>query len=139
VNAAEARRRFAEAHVARMATVGAEGHPHLVVITFALLGRDTIVSAIDHKPKRTVRLKRLANITAHPAVSLLADHYEEDWSALWWTRADGHARVVAPREEPELRGAALEALADRYPQYRERPPEGALIVVEVTGWSGWTG
>ena len=75
--------------------------------TFALLGDATIVSAVDHKPKRTTALRRLANIAANPRVALLADHYDDDWEALWWARADGTARVVAPGAEPELRAAAV--------------------------------
>lgn len=127
--------------MARLATIGAgDGRPHIVPITFALLeaAPDVIVSAIDHKPKRTRALRRLANIAADPRVSLLADHYEEDWAELWWARADGAARVVDVDDEPALRAAALAALAARYDPYRERPPEGALIVVEVERWSGWS-
>ena len=81
--------------------------PHVVPCTFALLGDATIVSAVDHKPKRTTALRRLANIAANPRVALLADHYDDDWEALWWARADGTARVVAPGAEPELRAAAV--------------------------------
>ncbi len=133
----EARTRIAGARVARLATNGADGRPHIVPLTFALLGEATIVSAVDHKPKRTTALRRLANIAADPRVALLADHYDEDWSQLWWARADGSARVVAPGDEPALRAEALAALAARYPAYRERPPEGPLVVITVGRWSGW--
>jgi PPOX class probable F420-dependent enzyme len=71
-------------------------------------------------------------------VALLADHYDEDWEALWWARADGTARVVEPGAEPELRTAAVRALAARYPPYRARPPAGALVVIAVERWSGWS-
>lgn len=132
---ANARALFATATVARLATVGSEGHPHLVPITFALLGERTLVTAVDHKPKRTVALRRLANIEQNPWVSVLADHYEDDWEALWWVRADGTARVEGGRTS---KSAALrEALAERYQQYRERPPLGPFIVVEVQRFSGW--
>lgn len=120
--------------MARLATVGFTGEPHLVPITFALLGETTLVTAVDHKPKRTTSLKRLANIEAHPRVSVLVDHYEDDWTKLWWVRADGRARVV----EAAPAGAA-EALAERYEQYRERPPQGPFIVVEIQRFSGWSG
>ena len=132
----EARRRFSAARVARLATVDATGRPHLVPIVFAVRG-DTLYSAVDHKPKRTTALKRLANITANPQVSVLVDHYEDDWDRLWWARADGRARVVPAGEEPELRASALSALAGRYRQYLQQPPEGDLIVVEVERFSGW--
>jgi PPOX class probable F420-dependent enzyme len=125
--------RFASATVARLATVGSTGAPHLVPITFALLDERTLVTAVDHKPKRTTALRRLANIEANPQVSVLADHYEDDWERLWWVRADGGARV----EKAAPTGAA-EALARRYEQYRARPPGGPFIVVEIQRFSGWS-
>lgn len=139
MNVPDARALFASARVARLASADAHGRPHLVPIVFALLAGERLVSAVDHKPKRTAALKRLANIAANPAVAVLIDHYADDWDELWWARADGRARVlVAGGDEPELRAAALSALVERYPQYRERPPaDGAVIVVEVTRWSAW--
>src|SRR5690242_12438701 len=89
----EARERFAAARVARLATADAGGRPHLVPIVFAVAG-DEVFSAVDAKPKRTANLKRLANVRANPHVALLADHYDDDWSELWWARADGRARVL---------------------------------------------
>ena len=130
---AEAVRRFSTATVARLATVGSTGQPHLVPITFALVDARTLVTAVDHKPKRTTALKRLANIAANPQVSVLVDHYEDDWRALWWVRADGRAEVV--KAAP---AGAAEALAQRYDQYRERPPAGPFIVVEVQRFSSWS-
>lgn len=133
MNVDEARARFASARVARLTTVSAEGDPHLVPITFALLDPDTLITAVDHKPKRTRALRRLANIATNPAVAVLADHYEEDWSELWWVRADGRAQVREAAHEP----GAVAALSARYPQYVERPPEGPVIVIRVERWSGW--
>lgn len=138
MEARSARERFASARVARLATVGADGAPHLVPITFALTDPQTIVTIVDHKRKRTTALRRLDNIAANPSVCLLADHYSEDWSELWWARADGTAVVVKLGSKLELRAAAVSALAQRYPAYRERPPDGALIVVSVARWSGWS-
>jgi PPOX class probable F420-dependent enzyme len=132
VNTTEARERFAAARVARLATVGADGVPHLVPLVFAVLDDDTLVTAVDHKPKRTLALKRLANIAANPAVTLLVDDYAEDWDALWWVRADGRARVV--QDFP----AGLDALVSKYPQYRDRRFGGPVIVVAVERWSGWS-
>ncbi len=87
------RQRLAQARVARLATVRPEGHPHIVPITFAFEG-GTIVTAIDHKPKTTTALQRLKNIEARPVVSVIIDHYEDDWSRLWWVRGDGTAEIV---------------------------------------------
>lgn len=132
----EARSRFAAAPVARLATAGAGGRPHLVPVTFAAAG-DLIVTAVDHKPKRGTDLARLRNLRAEPRVCLLADHYEARWEALWWARADGTARVVDGEEEEDEREAALDLLARKYPQYRARRPGGPVIAVDVTRWSGW--
>src|SRR5690242_8388653 len=99
LDAAEARRRFTAARVARLATVDAAGRPHQVPIVFARHtadGTDRIVTAVDHKPKTTSRLKRLDNIAGHPSVSLLVDVYDEDWDHLWWARADGEAHILPP-------------------------------------------
>jgi PPOX class probable F420-dependent enzyme len=136
VTAGEARARLAGARVAHLASAAADGTPHVVPCTFALLGDATIVSAVDHKPKRTTALRRLANIAANPPVALLADHYEDDWSALWWVRADGDARLLEPGAGEAARG--LDLLAARYAQYRERRPPGVVIAVDVTRWSGWS-
>jgi PPOX class probable F420-dependent enzyme len=128
----EARARFAAAPVARLATVSASGVPHLVPVTFAVRG-DVVVFAVDHKPKSSVKLRRLANIAANPAVCFLADGYAEDWAQLWWVRADGVARVEPPGAEP------VSWLVAKYEQYRDRPPEHAVVVTEVHTWSGWSG
>jgi PPOX class probable F420-dependent enzyme len=135
MDAAAARARFAAARVARLATVGADGRPHLVPMVFAVDG-DTIYGAVDDKPKGTRRLRRLANIAANPHVALLADHYDDaDWTALWWVRADGTAGLV--EAEAPRAARARELLVARYPQYRDTPPAGTVIAVTVTRWSGW--
>ena len=134
----DARLRFTTATVARLATVGSTGQPHLVPITFALLDDATLVTAVDHKPKRTTALRRLANIAANPQVAVLVDHYDDDWEQLWWARADGLARVLAPDQEAGVRARALSALSARYPQYVQHPPQGALIVIDVERFSGWS-
>jgi len=131
-----ARERFAAARVARLATADAEGRPHLVPMVFVLAG-ETIYSAVDAKPKRTDRLRRLANAAANPHVALLADHYDDaDWTALWWVRADGVARVLAPEDEEAIR--AVDRLVARYAQYRETRPHGPVLAVDVERWSGWS-
>jgi PPOX class probable F420-dependent enzyme len=135
VDAGAARSRFAAARLARLATVGADRRPHLVPVVFALAG-DTLYTAVDDvKPKSTQRLRRLRNIAENPAVALLADHYDEDWSALWWVRADGTARVLDP-SDPEA-GRARGLLAERYEPYRAAPPPGPVIAVAVERWTGW--
>lgn len=131
---AEARARFSNARVARMATADPGGRPHVVPVVFAL-DDDLLYSAVDAKPKRTTDLKRLRNLAANPRVALLADHYEEDWTRLWWARADGTASLHERGETEHNR--AVELLAARYEQYGDDLPEGRAIVVAVERWSGW--
>ncbi|HEX2043739.1 MAG TPA: TIGR03668 family PPOX class F420-dependent oxidoreductase [Acidimicrobiales bacterium] len=131
---AELRRRVQRAPVARLATVRPDGGPHVVPITFALEG-DTVVTAVDHKPKTTTSLQRLRNIEARPAASVLVDHYDDDWSNLWWVRGDGAARIVTGGTEREQ---AVERLGAKYEQYREQPPRGPVIVVTVKRWAVWS-
>lgn len=136
MNAAAARERFALARVARLATADAAGHPHLVPVVFAVSG-STIYSAVDQKPKTTTALRRLANVTANPAVSLLVDFYDDgDWDALWWVRADGLGRVLAPGADEAQQAVAL--LGERYPQHRADPPAGPVLAVDVSRWSAWS-
>jgi PPOX class probable F420-dependent enzyme len=130
VNEAECRERMAAARVARLATAGSDGRPHLVPITFALAG-NRLVTAVDHKPKSTTRLRRLRNIRENPAVSVLCDHYDEDWTRLWWVRVDGTAEVIASDND------LVDALVAKYPQYAPYRPKGPLIVITPTHWSGW--
>jgi PPOX class probable F420-dependent enzyme len=128
----EARSRFMEARVARLATADASARPHLVPVVFAV-DDEHIYSVVDAKPKRSTSLRRLANVSENPAVALLVDHYEDDWSALWWVRAEGRARVLAP-DAPEAR-RAVELLRARYPQQRA---VGGVLAVDVERWSGWS-
>jgi PPOX class probable F420-dependent enzyme len=127
-------RRVTAARVARLATVTAGGRPHLVPICFAL-DELTLYFAVDAKPKRTSNLKRLRNIAANPMVSILVDHYEDDWDRLWWVRLDGHARVVTGEAEAQM---ALELLAGRYSQYRATAPAGPVVAVAIATMTGWS-
>ena len=139
MSAPAARDRFAAARVARLATAGADGQPHLVPVVFAVSG-DVIYTVVDAKPKRTLALRRLRNVAENAEVALLADHYEDaDWDALWWVRADGVARVLDPSSAVEAErteaARAVELLRARYPQQRA---VGAVLAVDVRRWSGWS-
>ncbi len=118
------------ARVARLATVDAGGRAHVVPICFALDG-DALYTAVDEKPKRTRALQRLRNIEADPRVEVLIDHYDDDWSQLWWVRLRGTARIV---DDPR----AVELLAAKYPQYRVEEPAGPVIAVAIEERSEWT-
>jgi PPOX class probable F420-dependent enzyme len=135
VDEVEARRRFGAARVARLATADAEGRPHVVPLVLVLDGT-TVYSAVDAKPKRHNALRRLANVRANARVSLLVDHYDHDWTALWWVRADGTGRVLSP-DEAEA-GRAVRLLAAKYPQYAAAPPTGEVLAINVERWVSWS-
>jgi PPOX class probable F420-dependent enzyme len=134
VDEREARSRFAAGRVARLATVRPDGSPHLVPIVFALDGA-TIAFVVDDKPKSTRELQRLANIRAEPRVSVLVDHYDDDWAAVWWVRVDGRARVVDA--DPAL-DRAVALLAEKYPQYATDRPPGPAVLIDVETWRWWS-
>ena len=127
---ASAEARFAAARVGRLATVTAKGRPHVVPVCFALAG-GRIYTAVDAKPKSTRALARLDNVRATGRASVLVDHYEEDWSRLWWVRVDGPAEVLEPG------AAALDALAAKYEQYRAARPAGPVIAIDPQRWRSW--
>jgi PPOX class probable F420-dependent enzyme len=93
-----------------------------------------IYTAVDAKRKSTHRLRRLANIAANPRVSLLVDHYDEDWTQLWWVRADGIAEIHDTGEEMAI-GYAL--LRRKYRQYDRIALDGPVVSVDVQRWSSW--
>ena len=126
--------RLVAARVGRLATTDPDGRPHLVPIVFAVDG-DTLYSAVDRKRKASRTLRRIENARERPDVTILVDHYEEDWSGLWWIRLRGRARVLDDGEECER---ALALLVAKYPQYRDEPPAAPVLavdVVEVRAWS----
>jgi PPOX class probable F420-dependent enzyme len=126
------RQRVTAARSARLATVGPDGQPHLVPVVFALDG-PLVWIAVDDKPKRTRDLTRVRNIRQRPKVSLLVDHYEEDWSRLWWVRLDGDGRVLPPPRWSR----PIDLLRAKYRQYDVAPPGGPVIEIRVHTWRGW--
>ena len=134
MDSSELRRRLADATVAVLSTVSAEGKPHAVPVCFVLDG-SSVYFAVDHKPKRTTDLKRLRNISANPAVALLVEHYEHDWNRLWWIRVDGTARVLGDGDESRR---AIAMLVDRYAQYSGNEPQGPVVAVGVERMSSWS-
>ena len=124
-------------HLARSATLGTtddRGHAHLVPIVFAYQRR-TIYTAIDGKPKATMRLRRIRNIEANPQVAVLVDHYDDDWERLWWIRLDGTARIA---EDGPVRETAIELLTEKYPVYAEQPPPGPALAITVERIRSWS-
>lgn len=124
---------FAVSPVAMLATVGPDGAPHVVPVVFAAHA-GVVYTAVDAKRKSTRRLRRLTNIEANPRVSMLVDHYDDDWARLWWVRADGHAEIHYSGEEL-ANGYAL--LRRKYVQYQRIALDGPVISVSVAKWSSW--
>jgi PPOX class probable F420-dependent enzyme len=125
------------ARVARLATLDAKRGPHLIPICFACNGM-VFYSAIDRKPKRVApnRLARLNNIKKTPRVALLVDHYDEDWTQLWYVLVRGEAELVA---SPAERKHALQLLRAKYPQYnsdllQDDAPILRIAPRRVTAW-----
>ena len=126
--------RLTAARVARLATTDPDGRPHLVPIVFAIEG-ETLYSPVDRKPKRSSRLRRIENARARPDVTILVDHYDDDWTRLWWIRLRGRARVLDDGRE---RARALALLTEKYHQYRDEPPDGPVLAVDVTEVREWS-
>ena len=129
--------RFAGSPVARLATTTPDGLPHLVPVVFAVdedFDEDMVYTAVDAKPKTTQRLRRLTNIEGNPQVSLLVDHYADDWTQLWWVRVDGLATI---HHDGDAMRAGYRLLRAKYPQYQSVPLDGPVIAVSVRRWSSW--
>jgi PPOX class probable F420-dependent enzyme len=130
----EMRRRVDEGRVGRIATVSPGGRPHVVPFVYVLQD-ETLYSSVDAKPKRSPDLRRIRNLRANPAVEVVVDHYEEPWDEIWWVRMHGHGEVLESGPE---RDRALGLLGAKYPDYRDSPPQGAVVAVRIDRWRGWS-
>ena len=133
-------KKLRQARVARLATIDAQLRPHIVPICFAFDGK-VVYSAIDQKPKRVSpqRLARLRNIRARPQVALLIDHYDEDWTQLWYVLIRGRARLLPALARRE-RAGALRRLRAKYPQYASSllGDEAPIIAIKPRHISSWS-
>lgn len=126
------------APVGRLATADAAGRPHVIPVCFACDGR-RIYSALDAKPKRgrLANLRRVRNIRANPQASLVIDHYEADWSRLWYLLIYGPAELIDAGDE---HSTALALLRAKYPQYRAMALDDNPIIritpQRAVGWAG---
>jgi len=128
-----AQQRLDNARIGYLATLAADARPRIVPCCFALHD-GTVYSAVDAKPKSTLLLGRIQNLNTNATFSLLVDHYDEDWTTLWWVRVDGWGRVI---EEGDERERALDLLAAKYEQYRSTPPPGPVLILEIERWRTW--
>lgn len=132
-------KKLEQARVARLATIDAQGAPHLVPICFVYEG-GAFYMAIDRKPKRVApeRLARLDNMARNPQVALLIDEYSEDWQRLWYVLVRGRAELLAASADAE-QGRALALLKAKYPQYAggwlgDDAPVVRITVTKITHW-----
>ena len=123
-----------QSRVGRLGVIDDDGNPRVLPVTYALSGR-RLVSAVDHKPKRRpgAELARVRWLRARPRAALTVDRYDDDWSSLAWVQAVGTMQVLDAARAPE----ALVALAERYPQYRLRPPRGPVLALEPARLVWW--
>jgi len=132
----EAERRFlSRRKVGHLATADRHGAPHVVPVCFALAD-DALYITIDEKPKRAgAPLKRLRNITENPAVAVVVDRYDDDWTRLGWVMLRGRAEILTGGDEHARAQALLRA---RYPQLNDMDiaslPVITLRLERVTSW-----
>jgi len=125
-----------QTRVAHLATADANGIPHIVPICFVYDGT-CLYSVIDRKPKRGngLNLKRVQNILANPRVSLLLDHYEENWDRLWYVLINGDAEILQGGQE---HNEAIGLLRQKYPQYRKMAIEDRPVIrvrpIRIVSW-----
>ncbi|MPZ23176.1 MAG: TIGR03668 family PPOX class F420-dependent oxidoreductase [Dehalococcoidia bacterium] len=116
--------RLLEAPVGHLATVDGEGSPSVVPICF-VVDDDVAWSVVDEKRKSGRTLKRIHNISANPAFTLVVDSYDDDWSKLAWVMLHGKARVVASADFPRI----VELLRAKYPQYRDMAIDNSVLLM----------
>jgi PPOX class probable F420-dependent enzyme len=120
--------------VARLAFLDDRDRPRVLPVTFAVAA-GAVWSAVDEKPKRVPgkELARVRYLRRRPEAALCVDRYDDDWSRLAWVQVLGRVEVLNAADEPH----ALDALAERYPVYRERLPAGPLLRLEVERVLHW--
>ena len=133
MNRAEALERLESARVARFASITPDGRPHVVVVTFAVIGL-SVVHMVDEKPKTTHQLQRLQNVETLPVASLLVDYYEEEWHQLWWVRVEGEVTI---EKDGGNWWEARSRLKGKYRQYRNAPPSGPAIFLAIDRLTHW--
>jgi len=119
------------ARAARLGLIDGSGRPRVLPVTYAVVG-DSVWSAIDDKPKRVrgAELARVRWLRERPDATLLVDRYSDDWDELAWVQLIGRAAVLDDAPAPA-------ELISRYPQYRDRPPAGPMVRLDVDRAVHW--
>ena len=122
-----------------LVTIAPDGRPRPVPVCFVLADDAAVLyTPLDDKPKQTddpVTMARVRDLQRDPRVSVLADHWDEDWSRLGWLRAEGHATLLDPGVE---HASAIAALRAGYRQYlTHRLDDRPLIRIEIDRVTSW--
>jgi PPOX class probable F420-dependent enzyme len=132
----EARARLAARDHGTLCTVHAARGVDAVPVAYVVDGDGYVGVPVDRvKPKASLRLQRERNLEADPRATLLVEHWDpDDWSRLWWVRAELRWQGAGSPDRAEALAAQL---AGRYRQYEDQPFARVLVlrVVGVTGWS----
>jgi PPOX class probable F420-dependent enzyme len=120
------------ARVARLGLLDLERAPRVLPVTFAL-AEGRIWSAVDRKPKRAGEPARLRFLRRDPRAALTVDRYSDDWEQLAWVQVLGTVSIVGVAGGT----AGLEALSEKYSQYRDETPPGPLLALEPRRYLWW--
>jgi PPOX class probable F420-dependent enzyme len=132
------RRRLTAADHGVLATVGSDGAPHAVPVSFVVVDGIVVSPVDDVKAKSTTSLQRVRNVEARGRAALLVEEWHrEDWSQLWWVRADLSTAALEDDDAAERADAALRA---KYPQYRDARFADLLVLAidRLVGWAAAT-
>src|SRR6476661_3630379 len=88
-----------------------------VPVVYALVDGHVGIPVDLVKPKASTTLQRARNLAADPRATLLVEHWDrDDWSQLWWARAE----LRWSGDDADRAAALRAALAGRFVQYREQ-------------------
>ena len=125
------------ARTGHLATADVKGQPHVIPVCYAFDG-ESIYSVLDAKPKTTPlkNLRRVRNILANPQVSLVVDHYDEDWKQLQYILVSGNAEMLESGEEW---AQAIANLRQKYPQYKSMDLNNSPVIkINPARYSPWS-
>jgi hypothetical protein len=136
LNEETARSRLREQVHGVLCTLHPDRGPDPVPAVYAVSDDGHVGIPIDTvKPKTSSRLQREVNLAADPRCSLLIERWEaDDWSRLWWVRAELRHVSDPPSS---LTDDLADRLAGTVPQYADKPFHRVLVcrIVRVTGWT----
>jgi hypothetical protein len=109
-----------------------DGVPEAIPVCFTWAG-EVIWIAVDSKLRSQVA-KAVVSDDEGPLINFTVDRWDEDWNRVQWLTASGPATVLALSDESTH---AIEALASKYPHYRNSRTRPAIVRLDVARWEGW--